>query len=170
MLVVLLLTWHMAITRLCPMVHEPKNIRGSINTGHSHNLVPSKNGQHLHSCIRPNIGFILVGGIFFVGVIKIFSPNWIANDISLYFVFLGSFLIYFNFCFTVLFSWPPPPPPPATAKSSVEVTICTSSNILVWFGRDASEKGVAGLTESLISSLFAIANGLEKYKRLNSQT
>jgi hypothetical protein len=55
-------------------------------------------------------------------------------------------------------------------KSSIEVTICTSSNILVWFGRDASEKGVAGLTESLISSLFAIAQGLEKYKRLNSRT
>ncbi len=55
-------------------------------------------------------------------------------------------------------------------KSSIEVTICTSSNILVWFGRDASETGVAGLTESLISSLFAIAKGLEKYKRLNSPT
>ncbi len=56
------------------------------------------------------------------------------------------------------------------SKSSIEVTICTSSNILVWFGRYASEKGVAWLTESLISSLFAIAKGLEKYKRLNSQT
>ncbi len=33
---------------------------------------------------------------------------------------------------------------------------------MVWFGRDASEKGVAGLTESLISSLFAIAKGLYK--------
>ncbi len=55
-------------------------------------------------------------------------------------------------------------------KSSIEVTICMSSNILVWFGRNASEKGVAGLTESLISSLFAIAKGLEKYKRLNSRT
>ncbi len=55
-------------------------------------------------------------------------------------------------------------------KSSIEVTICTSSNILVWFGRDASEKGVAGLTGSLISSLFAIAKGLVKYKRLNSWT
>jgi hypothetical protein len=41
---------------------------------------------------------------------------------------------------------------------------------LVWFGRDASEKGVAGLTDSLISSLFAIAKGLVKYKRLNSWT
>jgi hypothetical protein len=51
-----------------------------------------------------------------------------------------------------------------TPKSSIEVTICTSSNILVWFGRDASEKGVAGLRESLISSLFAIAKGLEKYR------
>jgi hypothetical protein len=30
---------------------------------------------------------------------------------------------------------------------------------LVWFGRDATEKGVAGLTESLISSLFAISKG-----------
>jgi hypothetical protein len=41
---------------------------------------------------------------------------------------------------------------------------------MVLVGRDTSEKGVAGLTESLISSLFAIAKGLEKYKRLNSQT
>ncbi len=41
---------------------------------------------------------------------------------------------------------------------------------MVWFGRDASEKGVAGLTDSLISSLFAIAKGLVKYKRLNSWT
>jgi hypothetical protein len=39
-----------------------------------------------------------------------------------------------------------------------------SSNILVWFGRDASEKGVAGLTENIISSLFAIAKGLVKYE------
>ncbi len=38
------------------------------------------------------------------------------------------------------------------SKSSIEVTICTSSNILVWFGRDPAEKGVAVLTESLISS------------------
>jgi hypothetical protein len=30
------------------------------------------------------------------------------------------------------------------SKSSIEVTTCTSSNILVWFGRDATEKGVAG--------------------------
>ncbi len=43
----------------------------------------------------------------------------------------------------------------AVPKSSIEVTTCTSSNILVWFGRDATEKGAAGLTESLISSLFA---------------
>jgi hypothetical protein len=57
-----------------------------------------------------------------------------------------------------------------TAKSSTEVTKCTSSNILVWFGRDASEKGVAGLTVSLISSPFAIAKGLVKYERLNSWT
>jgi hypothetical protein len=42
------------------------------------------------------------------------------------------------------------------AKSTIEVTTCTSSNILVWVGRDATEKGVAGLTESLISSPFAI--------------
>jgi hypothetical protein len=35
-----------------------------------------------------------------------------------------------------------------------------------WFGRDASEKGVAGLTESL--SLFAIAKGLVRCERLNS--
>jgi hypothetical protein len=55
-------------------------------------------------------------------------------------------------------------------KSSIEVTICKSSNNLVWFGRDTSEKGVAGLTGSLISSLFVIAKGLEKYKRLNSWT
>jgi hypothetical protein len=54
------------------------------------------------------------------------------------------------------------------AKSFIEVTTCTSSNILVWFGRDASEKGVAGLTESLIFSLFAIAKGLVKYERPNS--
>jgi hypothetical protein len=54
------------------------------------------------------------------------------------------------------------------AKSSIEVTTCTSSNILVWFGRDASKKGAAGLTENLISSLFAIAKGLVKYKRPNS--
>jgi hypothetical protein len=39
-------------------------------------------------------------------------------------------------------------------KSSIEVTKCTSSNILVWFGRDAPEKSVAGLRESLISSPF----------------
>ncbi len=54
------------------------------------------------------------------------------------------------------------------AKSSIEVTTCTSSNILVWFGTDATKKGVAGLTESLISSLFAIAKGLVKYEKLNS--
>jgi hypothetical protein len=47
------------------------------------------------------------------------------------------------------------------SKSSTEVTTCTSSNILVWFGRDATEKGVAGLTESLISSRV-------KYERPNS--
>ena len=39
-------------------------------------------------------------------------------------------------------------------KSSIEVTKCTSSNILVWFGSDAPEKSVAGLRESLISSPF----------------
>jgi hypothetical protein len=44
-----------------------------------------------------------------------------------------------------------PYPPP---KSSIEVTKCTSSNILVWFGRDAPEKSVAGLREGLISSPF----------------
>jgi hypothetical protein len=60
------------------------------------------------------------------------------------------------------------------SKSSIEVTTCTSSNILVWFGRDATEKGVAGLTESLISSPFAIAiaiaiaKGLVKYEKPNS--
>ncbi len=43
----------------------------------------------------------------------------------------------------------------AQPKSSIEVTICTSSNILVWFGRDTSKKSVAGLRESLISSPFA---------------
>jgi hypothetical protein len=43
-------------------------------------------------------------------------------------------------------------------------------NILVWLGIDATEKGVAGLTESLISSLFAIAKGLVKYDRPNSGT
>jgi hypothetical protein len=49
-------------------------------------------------------------------------------------------------------------------KSSIEVTKCKSSNILVWFGRDAPERSVAGLGESLISSPFAIfAKGLEKY-------
>jgi hypothetical protein len=41
-----------------------------------------------------------------------------------------------------------------STKSSIEVTKCTSSNILVWFGRDAPEKSVAGLRESLISSPF----------------
>jgi hypothetical protein len=46
-------------------------------------------------------------------------------------------------------------------KSSIEVTTCTSSNILVWFGRDATEKGVAELTEGLISSWV-------KYERPNS--
>ncbi len=61
-------------------------------------------------------------------------------------------------------------PPVASAKSFIEVAICTSSNILVWFGRDASEKGVAGLTESLISSPLAIAKGLVKYERPNSRT
>ncbi len=39
-------------------------------------------------------------------------------------------------------------------KSSIKVTICTSSNILVWYGRDTSEKSVVGLRESLISSPF----------------
>ncbi len=53
-------------------------------------------------------------------------------------------------------------------KSSIEVTPCRISNILVWFGRDATEKGVAGLTESLISSPFAIAKGLVKYESPNS--
>jgi hypothetical protein len=49
-------------------------------------------------------------------------------------------------------------------KSFIEVTICTSSNILVWFGRDTLEKSVAGLRESLISSPFEkFAKGLEKY-------
>ncbi len=43
-------------------------------------------------------------------------------------------------------------------------TVRSSSNIFVWFVRDATEKGVAGLTESLISSLFAIAKGLVKYE------
>jgi hypothetical protein len=39
-----------------------------------------------------------------------------------------------------------------------------SSNILVWFGRDAPEKSVAGLRESLIYSPFAkFAKRLEKY-------
>jgi hypothetical protein len=41
---------------------------------------------------------------------------------------------------------------------------------MVWFGRDASKKGVLGLTESLISSPFAIAKGLVKYERPNSWT
>ncbi len=45
--------------------------------------------------------------------------------------------------------------PTSNPKSSIEVTICTSSNILVWFGRDTSNKSVAGLRESLISSPFA---------------
>jgi hypothetical protein len=40
------------------------------------------------------------------------------------------------------------------AKSSIEVTKCTSSNILIWFGRGAPKKSVAGLRESLISSPF----------------
>ncbi len=40
------------------------------------------------------------------------------------------------------------------SKSSIEIAKCTSSNILVWFGRDAPEKSVAGLRESLISSPF----------------
>ncbi len=39
-------------------------------------------------------------------------------------------------------------------KSSTEVTKCTSSNILVWFGRDAPEKSVAGLRESLFLVLL----------------
>ncbi len=58
------------------------------------------------------------------------------------------------------------------AKSSLEVTTYTSSNIVVWLGTGASEKDVraAGLTESLISSLFAIAKGLVKYERPNSWT
>jgi hypothetical protein len=34
---------------------------------------------------------------------------------------------------------------------------------MVWFGRDATEKGVTGLKESLILSLFEIAKGLVKY-------
>jgi hypothetical protein len=50
-------------------------------------------------------------------------------------------------------------------KSFIEVTKCTSSNILVWFCRDAPEKSVAGLRESLISSPFEkFAKGLEKYR------
>ncbi len=39
---------------------------------------------------------------------------------------------------------------------------------MVWFGRDAAEKGVAELTESLIASPFAIAKRLVKYERPNS--
>jgi hypothetical protein len=39
-------------------------------------------------------------------------------------------------------------------KSSIEVTKCTSSNILVWFGRDAPEESVAGLRESLFLVLL----------------
>ncbi len=51
-------------------------------------------------------------------------------------------------------------------KSSIEVTKCTSSNILVWFGRVAPEKSVAGLRESLLSSPFEkFAKGLEKYRK-----
>ncbi len=51
-------------------------------------------------------------------------------------------------------------------KSSIEVTKCTSSNILVSFGRDAPEKSVAGLRESLISSPFEkFAKGLENYRK-----
>ncbi len=42
----------------------------------------------------------------------------------------------------------------ASSKSSTEVTKCTSSNILVWFGRDAPEKSVAGLRESLFIVLL----------------
>jgi hypothetical protein len=54
----------------------------------------------------------------------------------------------------------------AKTKSSIEVTKCTSSNILVWFGRDAPEKSVAGLRESLISSPFEkFAKGLAKYRK-----
>jgi hypothetical protein len=45
-------------------------------------------------------------------------------------------------------------PPSSHPKSSIEVTICTSSNILVWFGKSASEKSVAGHRESHISSPF----------------
>jgi len=60
----------------------------------------------------------------------------------------------------------PPPTPSSQPKSSIEVTKCTSSNILVWFGRDAPEKSVAGLRESLISSPFEkFAKGLEKYRK-----
>jgi hypothetical protein len=45
-----------------------------------------------------------------------------------------------------------------------------SSNILAWFGTDATEKGVTGLTEILISSLSAIAKELVKYERPNFGT
>jgi hypothetical protein len=42
------------------------------------------------------------------------------------------------------------------SKSSIEVTTCTSSNIFVWFGRDASKKGAAGLKENLISMVGSL--------------
>jgi len=45
-------------------------------------------------------------------------------------------------------------PPLSISKSSIEVTKCTSSNILVWFGRDAPEESVAGLRESLFLVLL----------------
>ncbi len=39
------------------------------------------------------------------------------------------------------------------AKSSIEVTKC-SSNILVWFGRDAPEKSVAGTKYVYVRTLW----------------
>ncbi len=47
-------------------------------------------------------------------------------------------------------------------KSSIEVTKCTSSNILVWFGRDAPEESVAGLRESLF---LVLLKNFQKYRK-----
>jgi hypothetical protein len=106
-----MLTWHMAITRLCPMVHGPKNIRFNKYreqvTISCHRRIP-----YLYIVSGQILGFILVSCVFCCLSYTFVLANWLAKGISLYFVFLDSFLIHFNFCFTVLFSSSPPTPPP----------------------------------------------------------
>jgi hypothetical protein len=54
------------------------------------------------------------------------------------------------------------------AKSSTEVTICKAQTFWYGLAKTHPRKVLGGLTESLISSPFAIAKGLVKYERPNS--